>query len=106
MVQALTHGNEVCGAIALDWLLRAGLRPRRGTLTLAFANVDAYASFDPRDPFASRFVDEDFNRLWTRRCSTGRANQPNSRAPARCGRSSTAAEYLLDLHSMQYATRR
>ena len=21
-VQALTHGNEVCGAIALDWLLR------------------------------------------------------------------------------------
>jgi predicted deacylase len=21
LVQALTHGNEVCGAIALDWLL-------------------------------------------------------------------------------------
>ena len=23
MVQALTHGNEICGAIALDWLLGA-----------------------------------------------------------------------------------
>ena len=23
MVQALTHGNEICGAIALDWLLAA-----------------------------------------------------------------------------------
>ena len=31
-VQALTHGNEVCGAIALDWLLRSDFRPTRGTL--------------------------------------------------------------------------
>ena len=43
-VNALVHGNEVCGAIAADWLLRelaAGLRPVRGTLSVAFANVDA-----------------------------------------------------------------
>ena len=64
LVTALTHGNEICGAIALDRLLRAGLRPRRGRLTLAFDNVAAYHSFDPRYPIASRFVDEDFNRLW------------------------------------------
>ena len=28
LVQALTHGNEVCGAIALDWLLGEEFRPR------------------------------------------------------------------------------
>src|SRR5688572_4533837 len=39
MVQALTHGNEFSGAIALDYLLKEGLRPVQGTLTLAFANV-------------------------------------------------------------------
>src|SRR5689334_4356745 len=69
LVQALTHGNEVCGAIALDWLMRQTLRQSfrlsRGTLTLVFANVEAYGRFDPTEPFASRCVDEDFNRLWS-----------------------------------------
>ena len=66
-VNALVHGNEVCGAIAADWLLRelrAGVRLQRGTLSVVFANVDAYHSFDPAKPFDSRCVDEDFNRLW------------------------------------------
>ena len=65
LLQALTHGNEVCGAIALDWLLDAGFRPARGTVSVCFANVAAYRRFDASDPFASRCVDEDFNRLWT-----------------------------------------
>ena len=65
VIQALTHGNEVCGAIALDWLLRESIRPVRGTLTVVFANVAAYLRFDALRPFASRCVDEDFNRLWT-----------------------------------------
>jgi predicted deacylase len=65
LVQALTHGNEVCGAIALDWLLTEAFRPARGTVTLCFANFAAYDAFDPADPFASRCVEEDFNRLWT-----------------------------------------
>ena len=65
MINALTHGNEVCGAIVVDALLRSGLRPRKGKLTLAFANVDAYARFDADKPDASRFVDQDFNRVWT-----------------------------------------
>ena len=64
LVTALTHGNEICGAIALDRLLRAGLQPRQGKLTLAFDNVAAYRSFDLRMPTTARFIDEDFNRLW------------------------------------------
>ena len=54
MVNALTHGNEICGAIAVDWLLRSGFAPTRGKLTLAFVNVAAFLSFDASKPFRSR----------------------------------------------------
>src|SRR5229473_786104 len=64
-VLGLTHGNEICGAIAIDKLLRAGVQPRRGKLTLGFNNVAAYLEFDTRYPIASRYIDEDFNRLWS-----------------------------------------
>jgi predicted deacylase len=99
-VQALTHGNEVCGAIALDWLMEEGFRPTRGTFTAVFANVRAYASFDPAEPFASRCVDEDFNRLWTDDV-LGSARQSAELARARELRPVyDAADHLLDLHSM------
>ncbi len=64
LVQALTHGNEICGAIALDALMREGLQPARGRLILSFANVAAFHRFDPAYPHASRCVDEDLNRVW------------------------------------------
>ena len=44
-VCGLTHGNEICGAVTLDKLFRAGIRPRQGKLTLAFNNVAAYREF-------------------------------------------------------------
>ena len=104
LVCALTHGNEICGAIALDRLLRAGVRPRRGTLTLAFDNVAAYREFDPRYPIASRYVDEDFNRLWAPATLDG-ARRSVELERARALRPIVdAADFLLDLHSMQYAT--
>lgn len=100
VVQALTHGNEVCGAIALDWLLGEGFRPARGTFTAVFANVDAYQLFDPAEPFASRCVDEDFNRLWTDEVLDGpRVSTELARARA-LRQVYDAADYLLDLHSM------
>jgi len=64
MVMAVTHGNELCGAIAVDWLFKQDVRPLAGKLTLGFSNWRAYQSFDAADPFASRFVDEDINRVW------------------------------------------
>jgi predicted deacylase len=104
LVTALTHGNEICGAIALDHLFRAGLRPRQGKLTLAFDNVAAYRSFDARVPTASRFVDEDFNRLWDPATLDG-PRQSTELARARPLRPFVdAADFLLDIHSMQYAT--
>ena len=100
LLQALTHGNEVCGAIALDWLLGTGFRPTRGTLSVCFANVAAYESFDPADPFASRCVEEDFNRLWT----AGVLDGPRQTADLRRARELRPlydrVDYLLDLHSM------
>jgi predicted deacylase len=104
LVTALTHGNEICGAIALDRFFRAGLRPRQGRLTLAFDNVAAYRNFDPRVPTASRFVDEDFNRLWSPATLDG-PRQSIELARARALRPIVdAADFLLDIHSMQYAT--
>ena len=100
LVVALTHGNEICGAIALDRWLRSGARPSRGALTLAFANVEAFSRFDPKRPFATRFVDEDMNRVWTREALEG------SRKTAELDRARElrpyveAADYMLDIHSM------
>ncbi len=96
----LLHGNEIGGAIVLDRLLRAGLQPLRGRLTVGFANLDAYARFDPARPTASRFVDEDLNRVWDPTLLDGpRTSAELSRAreirPVIDG-----ADVLLDLHSM------
>jgi predicted deacylase len=104
MVAALTHGNEICGAIALDKLFRAGIRPRRGRLTLAFNNVMAYREFDSRYPVASRYIDEDFNRIWHPDTLDG-PRQSLELERARALRPIVdSADFLLDLHSMQYAT--
>ena len=61
---SLIHGNELAGAIALDEMLRGGVWPRIGKLTFGFANIAAFARFDAADPAASRFVEEDMNRVW------------------------------------------
>jgi len=99
-IQALTHGNEVCGAIALDWLLREGFRPLRGVLTLVFANVAAYETFDASDPYAARCLDEDFNRIWDAVVLDG-ARSSRELARARELRPLyDATDHLLDLHSM------
>ncbi|MFO1425688.1 MAG: M14 family metallopeptidase [Steroidobacteraceae bacterium] len=101
MINALTHGNEVCGAITVAQLLAHGLRPRRGRLTLAFANVAAYHSFDAAKPDASRFLDQDFNRLWRSELLGDLARRSSELARARELRPVIdGVDLLLDLHSM------
>jgi predicted deacylase len=101
MINALTHGNEVCGAIVVDALLRAWLRPRRGKLTLAFANVEAYRRFDPAHPDAARFVDQDFNRVWTAQALDDLTRESSELRRARAMRPVIDdVDLLLDLHSM------
>lgn len=100
LIQALTHGNEVCGAIAIDWLLREKVRPARGTLTLVFANVGAYLRFDRANPFESRCVDEDFNRLWTREVLDGPRRSAELARARELRPIVDRTDHLLDLHSM------
>ncbi len=104
LLTAVVHGNELCGAIALDFLFRENVRPTRGRMTLAFCNVAAYLQFDPDNPTASRFVDEDFNRVW----SPERLDGPQRSAELTRARELRAlvesADFLLDIHSMQQAT--
>ena len=97
---ALTHGNETAGAAALDRMLRAGVRPMRGRLTLGFANLDAFQRFDPAQPTATRFLDEDLNRLWDLPTLEGsRSSRELERARA-MRPVLEQADLLLDLHSM------
>ncbi len=100
MVQALTHGNEFCGAIALDWLLRERVAPACGRLTLAFANVEAYARFDFDNPNASRYLDEDYNRVWADAALAGPRDSIELRRARQLQPFVDAADFLLDLHSM------
>jgi predicted deacylase len=100
LVQALTHGNEICGAIALDWLMRQGYAPAIGRLTLVFANVAAYARFDPADPYASRCVDEDFNRVWADSELFGPRDSVELRRARELQPFIDDTELLLDIHSM------
>lgn len=99
MVSALVHGNELCGAWALKDLLASGLRPRRGSLTLAFCNLDAFDRFDPTAHDASRFVDEDLNRVWSAQ-RLDDATTCERRRGAALRPWVEQADWLLDLHSM------
>jgi len=100
LVTALVHGNEYAGALAVDALLRKGLKPRRGRVTFAFCNVAAFARFDPRQPDASRFVDEDFNRVWSRHRLDGSEVNSELRRAREIRPFVDRATHLLDLHSM------
>jgi len=100
MINALTHGNEICGAIAVDRLLREGVRPSRGKLTLAFANVNAFERFDARSPYSTRFIDEDFNRVWNPATLDGKRRSAELARARELRPFVDAADYLLDIHSM------
>ena len=100
MVNAVTHGNELCGAIVVDRLIKMKVRPTRGKLTLGFANVAAFHSFNPALPHASRFIDEDFNRVWSPATLDG-PRQSAELTRARAMRPIIdQLDFLLDIHSM------
>ncbi len=104
LIVASTHGNELCGALTLDFLFKHDIRPTRGILSLGFANVAAFQRFDAREPDASRFVDEDFNRLWDLATLDGLRQSTELTRARRMRPLIDRVDFLLDLHSMQHAT--
>ena len=99
MISALVHGNELCGAWALQGLLEAGVRPQRGVLTLALCNLAAFDRFDALDHDTARFVDEDLNRQWLIERMHSGGTLERARAAA-LRPFVEQADWLLDLHSM------
>jgi predicted deacylase len=97
---SLLHGNEFAGAIVLQRLLRDGLRPQRGKLTCGFANLAAFARFDPRQPTASRFIDEDMNRLWDNDVLDGVRRSSELDRAREIRPIIDTVDTLLDLHTM------
>jgi hypothetical protein len=97
---ALMHGNEIAGAIVLRRLLEAGLAPRRGRLTFGFVNIAAYERFDPRQPTASRFVDEDLNRVWDAAVLGGARRSVELDRAREIRPLIDQVDVLFDLHSM------
>lgn len=104
MLSAVVHGNELCGAIALDYLMQNEVRPVAGKLTLAFMNVAAFDAFDEADPTVSRYVDEDFNRLWTREVLGEDRDSAELRRAREVWPIVDQVDFLLDIHSMQHST--
>ncbi|MDW8445038.1 MAG: succinylglutamate desuccinylase/aspartoacylase family protein [Acetobacteraceae bacterium] len=97
---ALVHGNEIAGARLLVRLLEIGLRPRAGRLSLIFANLEAFARFDPANPTASRYVDEDMNRVWSEEALAGPISTAERRRARALRPLIDTVDVLLDLHSM------
>ncbi|POF64110.1 peptidase M14 [Novacetimonas maltaceti] len=105
VVVCLIHGNEYTGAIVMDELLRARIRPGSGRLSVIFANMAALAQFDPDHPVASRFIDEDMNRVWSEDTLHGtRSSHELDRARQILPVIHTA-DILIDLHSMLWPGR-
>ncbi len=99
LVNALTHGNELCGMVAATHLLDRGVRPLVGTLTVSFANVAAYESFDPSQPFDSRQLVHNLNRIWSPEWLDGLEDSPELRRARELRPVVAAAGHILDLHS-------
>lgn len=99
LINALTHGNEICGMVAATHLLDGGVRPKIGTLTVSFANVEAYQSFDEAMPFESRQLVHNLNRVWSPEWLDGGEVSPELLRARALRPVVAAADHILDIHS-------
>lgn len=80
--------------------MRSGVRPRQGRLSLGFANIQAYQRFDPQDIDATRFIDEDMNRVWLPSTLDGPRDSAELRRARELRPLIDSVDLLLDIHSM------
>ncbi|MFY3703238.1 succinylglutamate desuccinylase [Achromobacter dolens] len=99
LVNALTHGNEICGMVAATHLLDTGVRPKIGTLTVSFANIEAYNAFDIDNPYENRQLVHNLNRIWSPEWLDGSEQSPELRRARELRPVLDAADYVLDIHS-------
>ncbi|MBS0342863.1 MAG: succinylglutamate desuccinylase/aspartoacylase family protein [Proteobacteria bacterium] len=99
LVNALTHGNEICGMVAATHLLDTGVRPEIGTLTVSFAHVEAYNAFDAKAPYENRQLVHNLNRVWSDEWLNGPEDSPELRRARELRPVVAAADHILDIHS-------
>ncbi len=99
LINALTHGNEICGMVAATHLLDTGVRPAIGTLTVSFAHVEAYEAFDAGKPFENRQIVHNLNRIWSDEWLGGAEDSPELRRARALRPVVAAADHILDIHS-------
>lgn len=99
LINALTHGNEICGMVAATHLLDTAVRPLIGTLTVSFANVAAYESFEVERPFESRQLVHNLNRIWSAAELDGTEESPELLRARQLRPVVAAADHILDIHS-------
>lgn len=99
LINALTHGNEICGMVAATHLLDNGVRPKVGTLTVSFANVEAYNAFDRDRPFANRQLVHNLNRIWSAEMLDSDEQSPELRRARELRPVIADAQHILDIHS-------
>lgn len=100
-IVALTHGEEWCGAVALDLLLDAGFRPARGRLSLLFHNWRAHARWNPAEPNRAFYIDRDLNRVWDPALLDSDAQADELDRARELRGWLEGVDHLLDLHSTQ-----
>jgi predicted deacylase len=104
LISALVHGNEYAGAIVLSdllHLLQSGvLKLSMGRITAVFANVDSFLRFDANAPDASRFIDQDFNRVWSEHVLQSSQRSVELDRAREILPFVQRATHVLDLHSM------
>ncbi len=102
-ITCLIHGNEICGPWAIKELLQSiqanKFVLKHGKLCLILCNLDAFDRFNPADLHASRFVEEDMNRVWSSDKLQSASTLERTRAKVLLP-FLAQADYLLDLHSM------
>ncbi|HEY4203173.1 MAG TPA: succinylglutamate desuccinylase/aspartoacylase family protein [Devosiaceae bacterium] len=102
LITGLSHGNEPGGRDTVTMLLDRGVRSLRGRLSLALLNIAAYHGGNGVDPYGTRFIDQDFNRVWDDAMLDGDVRSVELDRARELRPLVATADVLLDIHSTPY----
>ncbi|HQZ13572.1 MAG TPA: succinylglutamate desuccinylase/aspartoacylase family protein [Devosia sp.] len=102
LISGLSHGNEPGGREAVTTLIDRAISPLKGKLSLALLNIDAYHASNGVDPYGTRFVETDFNRVWDPDILDSDKDTVELRRAREIRPLIDTVDILLDIHSTPY----
>lgn len=102
LISGLSHGNEPGGRETVTTLIDRAIAPLRGKLSLALLNIDAYHASNGVDPYGTRFVETDFNRVWDPEILDSDKDTVELRRARELRPLIDTVDILLDIHSTPY----